>query len=68
MFFLFSVQVDFASQESQMAFYRSMQASGQDIRDFYEIPTERRQVLHLVQTKLIESRYSLNIGILTKES
>lgn len=35
-------QVDFASQESQMAFYRSMQASGQDIRDFYEIPPERR--------------------------
>ncbi|KAL2091580.1 hypothetical protein ACEWY4_013843 [Coilia grayii] len=36
------IKVDFASQESQMAFYRSMQASGQDIRDFYEIPTERR--------------------------
>lgn len=35
-------KVDFASQESQMAFYRSMQASGQDIRDFYEIPPERR--------------------------
>ncbi|KAI4871954.1 hypothetical protein NFI96_025523 [Prochilodus magdalenae] len=34
--------VDFASQESQMAFYRSMQASGQDIRDFYEIPSDRR--------------------------
>ncbi|CDQ74520.1 unnamed protein product [Oncorhynchus mykiss] len=37
------IKVDFASQESQMAFYRSMQASGQDIRDFYEIPTERRE-------------------------
>ena len=37
-----SLQVDFASQESQMAFYRSMQASGQDIRDFYEIPSDRR--------------------------
>ncbi|XP_068449515.1 msx2-interacting protein [Clinocottus analis] len=37
------IKVDFASQESQMAFYRSMQASGQDIRDFYEIPAERRE-------------------------
>ncbi|XP_020498060.2 msx2-interacting protein [Labrus bergylta] len=37
------IKVDFASQESQMAFYRSMQASGQDIRDLYEIPTERRE-------------------------
>ncbi|XP_058858143.1 msx2-interacting protein-like isoform X2 [Acipenser ruthenus] len=36
------IKVDFANQESQMAFYRSMQASGQDIRDFYEILTERR--------------------------
>ncbi|KAM6927754.1 msx2-interacting protein isoform 1-T3 [Xenentodon cancila] len=37
------IKVDFASQESQIAFYRSMQASGQDIRDFYEIPPERRE-------------------------
>uniref|UniRef100_A0A3P9IY35 Msx2-interacting protein n=1 Tax=Oryzias latipes TaxID=8090 RepID=A0A3P9IY35_ORYLA len=37
------IKVDFASQESQMAFYRSMQASGQDIRDFYELPPERRE-------------------------
>ncbi|KAK7136488.1 hypothetical protein R3I93_016725 [Phoxinus phoxinus] len=37
------IKVDFASQESQMAFYRSMQASGQDIRDFYDIPAERRE-------------------------
>ncbi|XP_033995465.1 msx2-interacting protein isoform X2 [Trematomus bernacchii] len=37
------IKVDFASQESQMAFYRTMQTSGQDIRDFYEIPTERRE-------------------------
>ncbi|XP_028301659.1 msx2-interacting protein isoform X2 [Gouania willdenowi] len=37
------IKVDFASQESQLAFYRSMQASGQDIRDLYEIPTERRE-------------------------
>ncbi|XP_016344402.1 msx2-interacting protein isoform X3 [Sinocyclocheilus anshuiensis] len=36
------IKVDFASQESQMAFYRSMQASGQDIRDFYDIPSDRR--------------------------
>ncbi|MEQ2250389.1 hypothetical protein ILYODFUR_000214 [Ilyodon furcidens] len=36
------IKVDFASQESQNAFYRSMQASGQDIRDFYEVPPERR--------------------------
>lgn len=40
--FVYVSKVDFASQESQMAFYRSMQASGQDIRDFYEIPPERR--------------------------
>ncbi|XP_029287119.1 msx2-interacting protein isoform X2 [Cottoperca gobio] len=37
------IKVDFASQESQMAFYRTMQTSGQDIRDFYEIPPERRE-------------------------
>ncbi|RVE73168.1 hypothetical protein OJAV_G00048200 [Oryzias javanicus] len=37
------IKVDFASQESQMAFYRAMQASGQDIRDFYELPPERRE-------------------------
>lgn len=37
-------KVDFANQESQMAFYRSMQASGQDIRDFYDILSERRCV------------------------
>ncbi|XP_029911886.1 msx2-interacting protein [Myripristis murdjan] len=36
------IKVDFANQESQMAFYRSMQASGQDIRDFYDILSERR--------------------------
>ncbi|XP_007541694.1 msx2-interacting protein isoform X1 [Poecilia formosa] len=37
------IKVDFASQESQNAFYRSMQVSGQDIRDFYEVPPERRE-------------------------
>uniref|UniRef100_W5KZ19 Msx2-interacting protein n=1 Tax=Astyanax mexicanus TaxID=7994 RepID=W5KZ19_ASTMX len=36
------IKVDFANHESQMAFYRSMQASGQDIRDFYDILSERR--------------------------
>lgn len=41
---VFFPQVDFANQESQMAFYRSMQASGQDIRDFYDILSERRCV------------------------
>lgn len=43
-FSLIFLQVDFANQESQMAFYRSMQASGQDIRDFYDILSERRFV------------------------
>uniref|UniRef100_A0A674PRE7 Msx2-interacting protein n=1 Tax=Takifugu rubripes TaxID=31033 RepID=A0A674PRE7_TAKRU len=42
------IKVDFASQESQMAFYRSMQTSGQDIRDFYEIPPERRYILTVI--------------------
>uniref|UniRef100_A0A3Q1HT86 Msx2-interacting protein n=1 Tax=Anabas testudineus TaxID=64144 RepID=A0A3Q1HT86_ANATE len=37
------IKVDFASQESQIAFFRTMQASGQDIRDLYEIPPERRE-------------------------
>ncbi|XP_053704281.1 msx2-interacting protein isoform X1 [Synchiropus splendidus] len=37
------IKVDFANQESQMAFYRSMQSSGQDIRDFYDILSERRE-------------------------
>lgn len=48
--FVYVSKVDFASQESQMAFYRSMQASGQDIRDFYEIPPERRYIvqIHLI--------------------
>ncbi|KAL7864871.1 hypothetical protein AOLI_G00162910 [Acnodon oligacanthus] len=36
------IKVDFANHESQMAFYRSMQASGQDIRDFYDLLSERR--------------------------
>ncbi|XP_069467192.1 msx2-interacting protein isoform X2 [Ambystoma mexicanum] len=36
------LKVDFANRESQLAFYRSMDASGQDIRDFYEVLAERR--------------------------
>ncbi|XP_069598767.1 msx2-interacting protein isoform X2 [Ranitomeya imitator] len=36
------VKVDFANQESQLAFYGSMESSGQDIRDIYEIISERR--------------------------
>ncbi|XP_078498657.1 msx2-interacting protein isoform X3 [Lissotriton helveticus] len=35
-------KVDFANRESQLAFYRSMDTSGQDIRDFYELLAERR--------------------------
>ncbi|XP_078095106.1 msx2-interacting protein isoform X10 [Mustelus asterias] len=37
------IKVDFANRESQLAFYRSMEVSGQDIRDLYEIFAERRQ-------------------------
>ncbi|XP_061642487.1 msx2-interacting protein [Phyllopteryx taeniolatus] len=37
------IKVDFASQESQLAFFRAMQTSGQDIRELYEIPPERRE-------------------------
>ncbi|KAM4702568.1 msx2-interacting protein [Rhinophrynus dorsalis] len=36
------VKVDFANQESQLAFYGSMESPGQDIRDFYDIVSERR--------------------------
>ncbi|KAB5546221.1 hypothetical protein PHYPO_G00069570 [Pangasianodon hypophthalmus] len=49
------IKVDFANHESQMAFYRSMQASGQDIRDFYDILSdrrdERRQLYHEFSTE-----------------
>ncbi|XP_051027962.1 msx2-interacting protein isoform X2 [Acomys russatus] len=37
------VKVDFANRESQLAFYHCMEKSGQDIRDFYEMLTERRE-------------------------
>ncbi|XP_052547989.1 msx2-interacting protein isoform X5 [Tympanuchus pallidicinctus] len=36
------VKVDFANRESQLAFYHSMEKTGQDIRDFYEMLAERR--------------------------
>ncbi|XP_073512217.1 msx2-interacting protein-like isoform X3 [Phyllobates terribilis] len=36
------LKVDFANQESQLAFYGTMESSGQDIRDIYEIISERR--------------------------
>ncbi|OXB64419.1 hypothetical protein ASZ78_010002 [Callipepla squamata] len=38
------IKVDFANRESQLAFYHSMEKTGQDIRDFYEMLAERRQV------------------------
>ncbi|XP_057639556.1 msx2-interacting protein isoform X5 [Chionomys nivalis] len=37
------IKVDFANRESQLAFYHCMEKSGQDIRDFYEMLTERRE-------------------------
>lgn len=40
----FVFQVDFANRESQLAFYHSMEKTGQDIRDFYEMLAERRHV------------------------
>lgn len=42
--FPFLFQVDFANRESQLAFYHSMEKTGQDIRDFYEMLAERRHV------------------------
>ncbi|XP_039223521.1 msx2-interacting protein isoform X2 [Crotalus tigris] len=36
------IKVDFANRESQQAFYHSMEKTGQDIRDFYEMFAERR--------------------------
>ena len=40
--FFFFFKVDFANRESQLAFYHCMEKSGQDMRDFYEMLTERR--------------------------
>uniref|UniRef100_A0A8C5U126 Msx2-interacting protein n=1 Tax=Malurus cyaneus samueli TaxID=2593467 RepID=A0A8C5U126_9PASS len=39
------IKVDFANRESQLAFYHSMEKTGQDIRDFYEMLAERRHQL-----------------------
>ncbi|XP_032087744.1 msx2-interacting protein isoform X3 [Thamnophis elegans] len=36
------IKVDFANRESQLSFYQSMEKTGQDIREFYEMLTERR--------------------------
>uniref|UniRef100_A0A8C5SYW5 Msx2-interacting protein n=1 Tax=Laticauda laticaudata TaxID=8630 RepID=A0A8C5SYW5_LATLA len=36
------IKVDFANRESQLSFYQSMEKTGQDIRDFYEMLAERR--------------------------
>ncbi|NXX44751.1 MINT protein, partial [Tricholaema leucomelas] len=43
------IKVDFANRESQLAFYHSMEKTGQDIRDFYEMLAERR---HVAQARL----------------
>ncbi|XP_058017455.1 msx2-interacting protein isoform X2 [Ahaetulla prasina] len=37
------IKVDFANRESQLSFYQSMEKTGQDIRDFYEMLAERRE-------------------------
>ncbi|XP_077424799.1 msx2-interacting protein isoform X2 [Vanacampus margaritifer] len=55
------IKVDFANQESQMAFYRSMQASGQDIRDFYDILTERRDDRRSQYEFQVERQYYENV-------
>ncbi|KAM9752896.1 msx2-interacting protein [Menidia menidia] len=55
------IKVDFANQESQMAFYRSMQASGQDIRDFYDILSERRDDRRTQYELQAERQYYENV-------
>uniref|UniRef100_A0A674NRQ4 Msx2-interacting protein n=1 Tax=Takifugu rubripes TaxID=31033 RepID=A0A674NRQ4_TAKRU len=55
------IKVDFANQESQMAFYRSMQASGQDIRDFYDILAERRDDRRTLYDFQAERQYYENV-------
>ncbi|XP_077369730.1 msx2-interacting protein [Festucalex cinctus] len=55
------IKVDFANQESQMAFYRSMQASGQDIRDFYDILSERRDDRRSQYEFQVERQYYENV-------
>ncbi|XP_019944716.2 msx2-interacting protein isoform X1 [Paralichthys olivaceus] len=55
------IKVDFANQESQMAFYRSMQSSGQDIRDFYDILSERRDDRRTQYEFTTERQYYENV-------
>ncbi|XP_072305581.1 msx2-interacting protein [Eucyclogobius newberryi] len=55
------IKVDFANQESQMAFYRSMQASGQDIRDVYDIVSERRDERRTQYEYQAERQYYENV-------
>ncbi|XP_061552591.1 msx2-interacting protein isoform X2 [Phycodurus eques] len=55
------IKVDFANQESQMAFYRSMQASGQDIREFYDILSERRDDRRSQYEFQVERQYYENV-------
>ncbi|KAJ0023201.1 hypothetical protein NQD34_003100 [Periophthalmus magnuspinnatus] len=55
------IKVDFASQESQLAFYRSMQASGQDIREFYDLPLERREERRPPYHEFTERAYYENL-------
>ncbi|XP_061669109.1 msx2-interacting protein isoform X2 [Syngnathoides biaculeatus] len=55
------IKVDFANQESQMAFYRSMQASGQDIREFYDILSERRDDRRTQYEFQVERQYYENV-------
>ncbi|XP_010794464.1 msx2-interacting protein isoform X2 [Notothenia coriiceps] len=65
------IKVDFANQESQMAFYRSMQASGQDIRDFYDLITERRDDRRTQYEFQAERPYHENVrtpGTFTEDS
>ncbi|XP_029012610.1 msx2-interacting protein isoform X2 [Betta splendens] len=65
------IKVDFANQESQMAFYRSMQASGQDIRDFYDILSERRDDRRTQYEFPAERQYYENVrtpGAYTEDS
>ncbi|KAK7916653.1 hypothetical protein WMY93_012414 [Mugilogobius chulae] len=64
------IKVDFASQESQLAFYRSMQASGQDIREFYD-PLERREERRPPYHEFTERAYYENLrtpGIYPEEA
>uniref|UniRef100_A0A8C3UXT8 Msx2-interacting protein n=2 Tax=Catharus TaxID=9184 RepID=A0A8C3UXT8_CATUS len=52
------IKVDFANRESQLAFYHSMEKTGQDIRDFYEMLAERRHNLFILMFSRDERRGS----------